>query len=307
MKLFIKNHIKNIKNLSLDDTGLFLFSFLFITVLMFSCPQILLASNHDTFAGDTEIYGSTLTTVEPNVLFIIDTSGSMNDTIVTGDPYDENTTYTTANICDGSSACDTNSVYRWSWWTGAWVEHINDVSSVNCTTAYDNLTTYGLYSGKLSTSGDCTGFWSYSLALGNYINYVEQPGVTMTPKIDVAKDIITDLINTTTGVRIGALRFNSSDDEGGDFITFNSYTTLIKDMDDIFSSPTTNREALVAAVDDLSAGGYTPLAETLFEAMRYYSGGTSFFNGGWQLYESNRIFLSEKLRCLNYRRHVYQR
>jgi len=66
------------------------------------------------YADDTEIFGSGTAAAagtKPNVVFIIDTSGSMNtDVTTTNNPYDPNTTYT--------GACDASTVY-WRQNTGA--------------------------------------------------------------------------------------------------------------------------------------------------------------------------------------------
>lgn len=284
MKLFIANHIRNMKNQIVTCKGLFFFtavSTCFVVLLMVSFPVILHASSHDTFAGDSVIYGTSITNIQPNVLLIIDSSGSMNGDTVLGDPYDPNTTYPIANACEGSNQpCTSNEVYRYVAFgvEGKWVGYINDVSSVSCTNASNSLTTDGQYQGRLKQDGTCNTWWPRSYALGNYVNWINQDSVTAQPKIDVAKNVVENLINTTSGVKIGAMIFNNN--QGGDFINYNGYTATIKDMDAIFSGSTTNREALIDGVNNISADDWTPLAETLFEAMRYYSGGSSAFNSG---------------------------
>ncbi|RKX24150.1 MAG: hypothetical protein DRP47_11825, partial [Candidatus Zixiibacteriota bacterium] len=100
-------------------------------------------------------------------------------------------------------------------------------------------------------------------------------------KRDIARAVVSNLISTTNGVNFGVMRFNNVDD-GGRFITSNiggsSYTTTIKDMDAIHTGTTTNRQALINIVNTIPASDWTPLAEALFESMRYYAGGTSAFN-----------------------------
>jgi type IV pilus assembly protein PilY1 len=49
-------------------------------------------------------------------------------------------------------------------------------------------------------------------------------------------------------------------------------------MDAIFSGTTTNRQALVDAISPIVATSWTPLAESLFEAMLYFKGAASAFN-----------------------------
>ncbi len=62
------------------------------------------------FADDTEIFfNNTAADIPANVLFIMDTSGSMNELVTSQFPYDPAKTYT-ANKC-GGAAFDTNSYY----------------------------------------------------------------------------------------------------------------------------------------------------------------------------------------------------
>jgi type IV pilus assembly protein PilY1 len=104
--------------------------------------------------------------------------------------------------------------------------------------------------------------------------------------MEVASRVVRNLIQSTTGVRFGMMNFRS-DNEGGKFWTYDSYTTTIQDMDEIVSGTTTKRDKLIAAVSDVEDdvlndgnGTYTPLAETLFEAMTYFKGVASEYNSG---------------------------
>ena len=237
----------------------------------------------DQYPGDTAIYGVSTSPIQPNVLIILDNSGSMNDDIIVGDPYDPNTTYPQTNSCQGQP-CSPNTVYRWRAIEQIWQPHITDVNTISCTTAKNALLTTGTYQGVLRTNGTCTGWWwqAASFATGNYINWLTQSGGTR-PKIDVAKEVITNLVNTTTGVKFGLMIFNTSSGGHiagvGDSYGYNGYQAYIKDMDAIFTGTTTNREALINTINNISANTWTPLAETLYEAMMYYGGKESAFNG----------------------------
>ena len=86
---------------------------------------LLISTAASVWADDTEIYGTvTSVELEPNILILFDSSGSMSTVDVPGDPYDPAITYA------GSSA--TNAVYyrRWSWatWSYQWVLFANDVN-----------------------------------------------------------------------------------------------------------------------------------------------------------------------------------
>ena len=80
-------------------------------------------------ADDTEIYGTvTNPDLEPNILIIFDSSGSMSTVDVPGDPYDPATVY--------SGSYTTNAVYEryWSWatWSYQWQLFPGDVDALNC-------------------------------------------------------------------------------------------------------------------------------------------------------------------------------
>jgi type IV pilus assembly protein PilY1 len=100
-------------------------------------------------------------------------------------------------------------------------------------------------------------------------------------KNDIAETVVSDLIQNTEGVNFGVMRFNSS--SGGTFMTESvsglNYTTTVKDMEGIHTGTTTNREALINIVSSMPASGYTPLGESLYEAMRYFSGDNKYFAG----------------------------
>ncbi len=221
-------------------------------------------------ADDTQIYGSTNVVIQPNVLIIFDNSGSMGSNIaVTPDPYNPSTDYTAY----GSRT--KNTVYRSS--SGSWSSYITSVSTVTCTAAYNGLTTAGQYTGNLASGGSC-GTTSYVTALGNYLNYLSGPGATSKPKLTIAKEVITTLIQNTNGVKFGLMVFGSTMDsstEGGH---------IVKEVKDMATG--TNKQDLIDAVNAIAASTYTPLAETLYEAGLYYMGTTSYFNQSSAAYNS---------------------
>lgn len=236
----------------------------------------------DQYPGDTVVYGVTTGTIQPNVLIILDNSGSMSDEIVSGDPYNPATVYPATNGCQGTP-CATNQVYRWRTVEGKWVNYINDVSSVTCSTARDALLQTGVYQGRLRSTGACSGT-AGSYALGNYINWLTVNG-GLRSKMDVAKEVLTNLLNTTNGVKFGLMLFNQSNGGHiagvGDFYGYNGYDAYVKDMDTVFSGTTTNRTALINTVNNVNPSTWTPLAETLYEAMNYFKGQSTSFNGSY--------------------------
>jgi type IV pilus assembly protein PilY1 len=256
---------------------------------LFFMPR--LAAAVDTYPGDTAIYETNNAEIEPNVLIILDTSQSMNDDVLPGDPYDPSMAYPVSNACESNSACNSNTVYKCTAFgleCGNWVSHVDNVSTVSTScpnssaNPYDSLTTTGQWNSSnraLRTTGACTnGTGIY--ALGNWINWRQQTGPPQ-PKIDIAKEVVTNLISSTQGVRIGMMVFNNN--QGGTFLTdgTSGYTTYVNDMDAFFSGSTTNRQALINTIPSITANSWTPLAESLFEAMRYYQGGQTAFNGSF--------------------------
>ena len=226
-------------------------SILILTVLIMSLPGLLQAD-------DTEIYGTvTSVSLEPNILIIFDSSGSMDTADVPGDPYDPMTTY--------SGSYSTNAVYRRVrvlWWY-TWQQMAPDVYTLGCSSPQTDLLAQGYTRSRINSSSpyNCGGTRK-RLRLGNYMNYVESGVGADRKRIDVAKEVITDLINTTTGVRFGVMRFNEYD--GGRVI----------------AECGTDKTTLVSEVNAINAESWTPLAETLAEAGLYFAGKASWFNTG---------------------------
>jgi type IV pilus assembly protein PilY1 len=275
----------------------------FCFVFMFSAQVATLAyAAPDQYPGDSSIYG-VQAPLQPNVLIVIDNSGSMTGT-VPGGSYNPATTYAVVNKCYSSTSkknnqpCVANSVYRVGSDTDKTADGYVNSSVTNITTSCNGvnprsvLQTTGFYSGrKLSSTGtSCNNKGTASYATGNYINYLNTPGSGDVPKIDVAKDVIKNLITSTNNVKFGLMQYHytsgyASGAQGGELVTTTSvpgagttkYTAEVKKMEDIFTGTITNRTALLAAVDGVSPYGYTPLAETLFEAGRYYTGGAPAF------------------------------
>ncbi len=206
-------------------------------------------------ADDTDIYGTiTSTSLQPNVLIIFDSSGSMNTEDVPGDPYDPTTTYS------GSSTRDAVYILK----NGSWRLFASDINDLNCTAIKDELELQGYVRGRIRGAGRnyVCGGRRRRLRLGNYMNYVES-GVGQTRRrIDVAKEVITDLINMTEDVRFGAMRFNT--DQGGRLI----------------AECGTDKTTIINDINAINADGWTPLAETLAEAGLYFAGMDSWYNSG---------------------------
>lgn len=234
----------------------------------------------------------------------VDVAGPYNDTV-------NYTSLTATKYCGSnsggswSSTCSENAVYKCTSYSGGnctnWSKVMNDFNSISCSSAIKNaLSSTGYYTGNRNLENNCrrSSSQSYHYELGNYIVWAnlanggpvtgtveECREVSLGKKVTVAKSVVTDIVNSTEGVNFGLMRFNSND-EGGNFASYavggSTYKTTIKDMVGIHNGRTTNQQALVATINSsaISASGYTPLAETLYEAMLYFKGASSHFNSG---------------------------
>ncbi len=253
----------------------------------------------DDYAGDTVIYGGESSYVKPNVLLILDTSGSMDDE-VPGSKYDPAINYSTVKECGQNldQNCQKNTVYVRKRFSGFFVnydywEPLVPLGSVtnSCggSTPKDALVVVGRWASserQLNAGGNCEA-GSGTFVTGNWINWY-YGSASLSPKIDVAKIVLEDVINSTDGVDFGLMAFDQDQScervlfwtvcrraaEGGEFVIgSNGYTTTIKDM----KPSTGNKAKLILAMKELTASGGTPLAETLYEAMRYFKGEPKYF------------------------------
>jgi type IV pilus assembly protein PilY1 len=226
----------------------------FLTVLM--TVTVLSFFGLRAWADDIDVYTNDNDGVEPNILIIFDNSGSMNETIPSA-TYDPATTY------PGSYQTDTV-YYRWH---GSWDHVFRDVvTDVSCNEARTALENEGLYNGRILFNTNCGGHRVRYLRTGNYLNFLATDPPTDHPKLGVAKGTIQSYVNTTYGVRFGAMIFNP--DQGGH---------ILREVRDMIPQ---NRSDLHTAIGQIHADTYTPLAETLYEAGLYFEGASSYFNDG---------------------------
>src|SRR5690606_8407879 len=98
----------------------------------------------------------------------------------------------------------------------------------------------------------------------NYLNWHFGPPVS-TSRLQVVKDVASGLANSINGINIGLMRYNV--EHGG---------TLMHPVGDVAD----NRTELLAAINGMSISGHTPMAETLYEAARYFLGLSPHFGEG---------------------------
>ena len=191
-------------------------------------------------ADDSDIFGRN---IQPNVMILFDSSGSMNNQIVS-QPYDPSTTY------PGNRTF--TRVYRRRFRGGYsfYRNTIGDVPKANARTA---LSSSGFWSGRIGGS-------RVRLFVGNYLNYQSCPSCSgLERKIDIAKRLVINLINNVEGVRFGVMKFanNSTRGSGGAGMV---------------GAIGTNTTTIINAVNSINPSGWTPLGEQLRDAGLYYKG-----------------------------------
>jgi type IV pilus assembly protein PilY1 len=208
------------------------------------------------FADDSDIFGAN---IQPNVLILLDSSGSMDDEI-TSTPYNPNPTpaYPVVNRCgrDRDDPCTASVVYQ-SGSRNRYTHYADTVSDVNRASAQTALNTVGYWSGRIGGS-------NVDLYKGSYLNYllgVCSSGSCTEKKIDIAKRVLKNLVDSVTGVRFGFMKFDNNGFQG------QGGGRMVAQMGASVSSMQT-------AIDNINPSGFTPLGEFLDDGGRYYKGQT---------------------------------
>ncbi len=229
--------------------------------------------------GDAGIYGGVLS-VKPNVLIIFDTSGSMADEIPVA--YDPSTTYSGSYV----SGRVYHYVAHYYWWDimklfpyYTWDQFSTSTSVISCNdaappyNARTALETLGTWSGRINASSpyQCgSSYPSRQLATGNYLNF-RASGSDTKSKLQIAKEAVNSLLDSQVDasgnetVRMGLMRFDNSNSFCGGYIVKPCGTPYYA-----------SGSAFRTAVNNLTAFGNTPLAETLAEAGLYFAGQNSW-------------------------------
>ena len=196
-------------------------------------------------ADDSDIFGAN---IQPNVLILIDTSGSMKDEVPSS-PYNPSTLYTVGGYTYQPSQ---GAVYKYNTSSRTYTLYKSSIANVTDATARDALTASGYWYGKI-------GGTQYYLFTGNYMNWKAAASPTTQPKITIAKQLVASLIQNTAGVRFGTMKFKSG---GGEIVSPIGSTTA----------------TLLAGVNALTApGGFgTILGEQIRDAGRYYQGSLGY-------------------------------
>ncbi len=200
-------------------------------------------------------------TVTPNVMLLIDTSGSM-DNIIWADGFDPGTDYPDWSI-------------DWSPTDGN--VHLSELSTSGCSGSR--------YRGRKGGTTKCLRLpdpvgGENTRYDGNYLNYLFETYPHNTDlrggvipdqtRMEVARQVATDLVNNVTGVRFGVSEFY-----GPSSRSFGHGATVLEACEDISPPHLSN---LTSAINGMTASSNTPLAEAYYELTRYFRGLSSYYH-----------------------------
>src|SRR5690606_7568762 len=104
---------------------------------------------------------------------------------------------------------------------------------------------------------------TYTVYDPNWLNWYHNTPGEWVKKINVVKDVATALLDTTHDINVGLMRYNRN---SGNYGANDHGGPVIHAVEDI----ATARTVLKETIKNLPADGNTPLAETMYEAARYY-------------------------------------
>ena len=231
--------------------------------------------------------------VPPNVMLLIDDSGSMNSIIYAAgfDPTVDRTPARQCNallgLCLSSTAITGDPIFLSSLPTsgcsgGPYAFYNNSLAPL-CLKLPDPVG-----SGNTRYSGD---YISYvvGLAINNGTRDFTNGAIPNDYRINVARNVSTALVTSNRTLRMGLSTFNpatSNNSGNGGYIA-----RSIADLSPVSGSVTqaqadTNYNALISAINNLSAVANTPLAETYYEITRYIRGMAPYYNSTPATYTS---------------------
>ena len=227
--------------------------------------------------------------VAPNVMLMIDNSGSMNN-IIWAPGFDPTVNRAQIAMCNSNLSC-----------IGGQNLDMSDaniaLSSLNRGGCSSNGNWYGFYRGFLGLTPIClklpdpvgnentrytANYLAYLLGLANGSSRDFTTGANAIPndyRISVAQDVSNNLVSSNRSLRIGLATFNppaGNNPGNGGYIA-----RAISDL-----SVEANYNALTASINGLSAVANTPLAETYYEVTRYLRGMAPYYNSTPATYTS---------------------
>ncbi|PYN86277.1 MAG: hypothetical protein DMD87_17655 [Candidatus Rokuibacteriota bacterium] len=226
------------------------------------------------FADDSDIFGSN---IQPNVVIMIDNSGSMADSAPSNSfavppPNGSAAYYPVLNNCDPAGKknptfqpCASVKVYKSGSSSSIYSTYADDVASVtgtNSSAARTALNSAGYWSGKINGS-------TVNLFTGNYLNYLlgtcASGGACSKPKMAIAKEVVNSLLDSVQGVRFGIMTFYYDS-------SFIPLGAKVAGSDGQWATIGASTATLKNAVNGLTPIGLTPLGDALYDIGQYYKG-----------------------------------
>ncbi|WP_407312395.1 pilus assembly protein [Pseudomonas sp. nanlin1] len=234
--------------------------------------------------------------VTPNVMLMVDNSGSMNNLIRAAD-FDQSVARRDVYICDGSSSCsqstadiiksDNENVFYSSFRRGT------------CSFGYSGFTRGGstvwclklpdpVGGGDTRYSARYIAYLIDRLPIGTLTKNYTDGSIPNDYRINVARDAATALVTANRNLRMGLATFNPpvSGNPGPGGNIARSVTALSANATTTAAQANTNYNALINAINGLSAIANTPLAETYYEVTRYFRGMAPYYNSTPSTYTS---------------------
>ncbi|RKZ11460.1 hypothetical protein DRQ50_13570, partial [bacterium] len=279
---------------------------------------IALGSVPSGYADDTELFfpdpnaaTSNQVTADPNVLFIIDTSGSMSANVVTQEAWDSTVTWTDVGY-------DPDVIY-WSQFGGEpasssqkWFPKTKNHCAASLTNPNTNLVNDGIYQGNFAAwkSGNTKWVKLNENKPNRKVDCEADAGVhgkgTNGNEVDPGKPFVANGVNGPWAASQNIIWNNQYKLYDGNYLNWkNGAGTVIKSRLEVVQDATKNlldgltdinvglmrfnhsqggpvlheiapidtaRASIKTAIDSMNHAGWTPLSETLYEAGQYYAG-----------------------------------
>jgi type IV pilus assembly protein PilY1 len=228
--------------------------------------------------------------VTPNVMMLLDNSGSM-DNVIWHDGYDDSVTYSSIQYCGGTgssctwSAVDANTTY-----------YRNNFRQSTC--ASSSQRRFRTASGgteRCVTMHDPVG-GDDSRYKGNYLRYLVRNNVPNSElindyRMNVAREVTKSIVNNNRGLRYGLFSLGTGTNQKGgsllrDVKNFSESRRPNGTVDVTAAQAVTNYNDFVTSVNGLKSTTWTPLAEAYYEVTRYYRGMSRFQGTGTGNYTS---------------------
>lgn len=233
--------------------------------------------------------------VPPNVMLLVDDSGSMNN-VIRATAFDQSITRTQLYICARDDNCNTisaqdmdnenlllSSLYKGGCSTGYYGFYRYSQGTRICLKLPDPVGSEGT---RYSTR-----YLSYLIGLvstsTNTKDYTDG-SIPTDYRINVARTVSASLVTANRALRMGLATFNSpsnSDRGPGGYIA-RSILDLQTTNSTTSSQATTNYNNLLSSINALGAVANTPLAESYYEITRYFRGMAPYYNSSPSSYTS---------------------